>query len=79
MSVAQLLLNRGANVNFTPKVSVSQLQDQKWHLKGIMMWFKHCVSRKKNINGKEILAFTLSFTLFVVFDITANTILLSYI
>lgn len=37
MSVAQLLLNRGANVNFTPKVSVSQLQDHEWHLKGIMI------------------------------------------
>lgn len=30
MSVAQLLLNRGANVNFTPKVSFSQ------GLKGMM-------------------------------------------
>lgn len=34
MSVAQLLLNRGANVNFTPKVSLSYRQ--LYHL--IRLW-----------------------------------------
>lgn len=42
MSVAQLLLNRGANVNFTPKVSSSQPQAKV--LNGGK--FKHSVQRE---------------------------------
>lgn len=32
MSVAQLLLNRGANVNFTPKVSSAQLRTTRFNM-----------------------------------------------
>lgn len=57
MSVAQLLLNRGANVNFTPKVSLSELPAQKYRPKN-----NECASDvlcEKNKNMKNNRSFSL--------------------